>query len=301
MKVPKARKLPSGAWFIQLRLGGESYPVTARTEKECTRQAELLKARHRAEGRLVVRCELTLRQAVDKYIDKRRNVLSPSTVRSYCIIRDNRFATVMDRPLKSNMDWQAVCNDEAVTCAAKTLKNAWGMIASVLREQGVSVPNVTLPLVMQKDKAFLDAEQIPVFIEAIKGADCEVPALLALHGLRRSEIWAEPEIDFRAGVIRVRGAVVPDESNKLVKKKENKNASSRRDVPIMIPELREAIEARRKKGKPLFDIMPGTAKYHIDKICEGAGLPSVGLHGLRHPYVKHGLKKYKKFFSVLAA
>ena len=29
MKVPAPRKLPSGSWFIQLRLGGESIPVTA--------------------------------------------------------------------------------------------------------------------------------------------------------------------------------------------------------------------------------------------------------------------------------
>ena len=32
MNVPKARKLPSGNWFIQLRLGGESISITAATE-----------------------------------------------------------------------------------------------------------------------------------------------------------------------------------------------------------------------------------------------------------------------------
>ena len=46
MKVPKARKLSSGKWFIQLRLGGESIPVTAGTEKECTRQAQAVKAEY---------------------------------------------------------------------------------------------------------------------------------------------------------------------------------------------------------------------------------------------------------------
>ena len=34
MKVPAPRKLPSGSWFIQLRLGGESIPVTAATAKD---------------------------------------------------------------------------------------------------------------------------------------------------------------------------------------------------------------------------------------------------------------------------
>ena len=34
MKVPKARQLDSGTWFIQLRLAGVSIPVTGETEAE---------------------------------------------------------------------------------------------------------------------------------------------------------------------------------------------------------------------------------------------------------------------------
>ena len=44
MKVPAPRKLPSGSWFIQLRLGGESIPVTAATAKDCNREAAAIKA-----------------------------------------------------------------------------------------------------------------------------------------------------------------------------------------------------------------------------------------------------------------
>jgi hypothetical protein len=44
MKTPKPRKLPSGSWFIQLRLDGESVPITASTERECVRKAQLIKA-----------------------------------------------------------------------------------------------------------------------------------------------------------------------------------------------------------------------------------------------------------------
>lgn len=44
MKVPKPRKLSSGNWFIQLRLGGESISVTEPTEKKCIKSAQLIKA-----------------------------------------------------------------------------------------------------------------------------------------------------------------------------------------------------------------------------------------------------------------
>ena len=48
MKVPEPRKLQSGTWFIQLRLGGVSVPVSATTKKECIRQAQLIKAEHQS-------------------------------------------------------------------------------------------------------------------------------------------------------------------------------------------------------------------------------------------------------------
>ena len=44
MKVPEPRKLKSGTWFIQMRLGGESIPVSAPTRTECVKQAEKIKA-----------------------------------------------------------------------------------------------------------------------------------------------------------------------------------------------------------------------------------------------------------------
>ena len=72
MKVPKARKLSSGKWFIQLRLGGESIPVTAGTEKECTRQAQAVKAEYLVGKRAPKKPEETdsptLNEAIDSYI-----------------------------------------------------------------------------------------------------------------------------------------------------------------------------------------------------------------------------------------
>jgi integrase len=287
MQVPKARKLPSGSWFIQMRLSGESIPVTARSEKECINQAMLIKAQHKAEDGARKRADRrerkdgpTLRQAVDRYIAVRSNTLSPSTIGGYTTIQRTRFKGVMDSPLRSISNWQAVCNAEAKLISAKTLKNAWLFIVSVLREQGIDAPKVKLPQVIQKDKAYLEPDQIPIFLSAIKGKACEIPALLALHSLRRSEIWAMPEIE--NGVIKVRGAVVQDKDHKMTLKPTNKNSTSRRDVPVMIPQLAEAIKERG--DKPLFTQNPNEAYKQIIRICGGVGLPLVGIHGLRHSF-----------------
>ena len=84
MKVPTPRKLPSNSWFIQLRLGGESISFSAATEKECKKQATLIKAEHVAGKHIVSQSELTLREALERYIARKELAgASPSTIRGY--------------------------------------------------------------------------------------------------------------------------------------------------------------------------------------------------------------------------
>ena len=44
MKIPKAKKLPSGRWNIQVMVDGKRASITAETEKECIAQAAAYKA-----------------------------------------------------------------------------------------------------------------------------------------------------------------------------------------------------------------------------------------------------------------
>ena len=79
MKVPTPRKLKSGNWFIQLRLNGESIPITAATARECKQIAELTKAEHQA-GKTAVKKlpkNTTLQEAMEKYIAANKATLSP--------------------------------------------------------------------------------------------------------------------------------------------------------------------------------------------------------------------------------
>lgn len=197
MKVPKARKLSSGKWFIQLRLGGESIPVTANTEKECTRQAQAVKAEYLVGKRAPKNPEETdsptLNEAIDSYISARDNTLSPLTVRGYRTIQKHRFKSTLPRRLDEipESEWQVIVNQEAALCSPKTLKNAWGFIRSVVEDAtGKKLPEITLPVQIPAEKPFLSPDEIKKFVSAVKDTKYAVPCLLALCSLRVSEIQA---------------------------------------------------------------------------------------------------------------
>lgn len=275
MNVPKPRRLSSGNYFIQLRLGGESISITEPTAKECINTAMLIKAEHRAGKRAeqkaaVSGSDLTLRQAIDNYIDSKSNVLSPSTIRGYRTIQRNRFQTVADIKLKDIPDWQRVVNSEAKQCSAKTLKNAWGFVTTVMRSNKVDFPeDITLPQLPENTRPWLDYEQIQTFCEVIKDTPCELHALLALSSLRRSEMYALTwdDIDLKHHRILVRGAMVPDENHEFMTKSTTKNASSNRSVPILIPRLLDLLTDADKTSARVLVGSPNTAWKKINKVC----------------------------------
>ena len=294
MKIPKATKLPSGKWHIQLRLGGESYSITERSKKGAERAATLIKAEYRQGIRQkekaprIVSRSLTIEAAAERYIEDRRAVASPATLRGYKTIMNNRFSGLWEREAASidRSEWQAIINAEAKLCSAKTLKNAWSFVRSVVTQAGYQVPPVMLPQVVPTELPWLDYEQILAFVDAVAGEPCEIPALLALHSLRRSEIMALTwgNIDLKAQTVRVEGAAVFDDDQRLTHKPENKTRASRRVVPIVIPQLTAALDAVQNKRGLVMHCNPNTMWAQINRVCRKAGLPEVGVHGLRRSF-----------------
>lgn len=282
MKIPKARKLSSGKWFIQLRLNGESIPVTADTEAKCQAEAAAIKSGLKK----VPNRSDTLRAALDEYIEKRKKTLSPSTLYVYNSYRNNFFQSAMDKPF-SRVDWQAVIDAEEK--APKTIKSAWTFASAAMAEKGFHA-NVILPKVQKKEMQWLSPDEIPVFLNVIKGTSCELPALLGLHSLRRSEMFGLDwgNVDLVAGTLSVKGAVVLGEDGRPVFKDTNKTKDSARTIPIMIPRLREILTNCKQDGGPVLTGRISAPQNQINKICRDNNLPEVGLHGLRRSFASLG-------------
>lgn len=285
MKTPKARQLPSGAWFCRVRIDGKDISITRDTEKEAVAEAMAVKAGIKEASKKPKKKTVT--KAIDDYIEARGNILSPSTIRGYKTIQDNRFQSLMKKDIFviTQEECQRAVNLEAKIVKAKTLTNSWRFVSSVIFEETGQRFFVRLPQIIPAERPWLTPEQIPVFVEAVKGDPIEIPALLALSSLRRSELinlrWKD--VDLSKGILRVNGAAVFDENGQLVRKQETKNKTSRRTVPI-IPPLMDALQAAERKGEYVVTWHPNAIMCRVNRVCSAHGLPEVGLHGLRHSF-----------------
>lgn len=287
MKVPEPKKLPSGNYNIMLRLGGENISITRSTATECRSEARLVKSEYLAGKRKKITTEakeMTLRGVQERYVSKYEKTLSPSTVRSYKIYYQQRFKDYQNKKLP-DIDFQKMINDELEEKSQKTVKNAWGLVRPALEDIGYPVPSVKLAAVPVNEIPFLQPEEILPFCEAIKGRSYEIPCLLMLHGLRLSEVrgldWKN--VDLTTNTITIKEARVRGE-NGNVTKNTNKNKSSSRTVPIMIPQLVTALNAVTDKSGSVACTDGGTLLDDVKRACKRAGVTEVSCHGLRHSF-----------------
>lgn len=295
MKIPTARKLPSGAWHIQLRLGGESISITEPTERACIKRAQLIKAEHLAGKRLARQpdADLTLTAAIDRYVEQRSQSLSPATVRKYKALQSSdQYAALMPRKLSTitAAQWRTATNDALRTYAAKTVRVSLGLLRTVAKASGVALPEIRIggesaARAKELTKAqFLEPDEILAFVTAAAKSKYAVALLLALSSLRISEIdgldWANVE----GHTVKVVERRILDESGAYVTIPGGKTASSVRVVESLIPALDAALDAARQPSGKVLTCSQQTLRRECERVCKAAGVPVVGVHGLRHSF-----------------
>lgn len=282
MKIPKAKKLPSGSWFVRMMVDGKDVYITKDTEKEAIAEAMAIKAGMKQANKAE---NITLTKAIDRYIEDRASILSPATIRGYRTLQNNRFQSLMNTPV-SKINTQAVqkaVNQDAKTVGPKTIKNALGLVTGVLGYYDIQIGKLTLPEQRKTERQIYTKEELCTLLDAIRNSDIEIVVLLAAWlGLRRSEIlglrW--DAIDLVNGTVTVKEAVVPDENNKLVSKGTKTAASER---VLSCPQyIVDAFKRIDRRGDHIINQHPETIRRKLQTICSNAGIPFIGLHALRH-------------------
>lgn len=275
VRYPKPRVLADGSLLGQVMIDGRRETVKAGSEKEYRARIDAFRA-----GVLELRDHperQKLKTLLRGYIDANEGTLSPSTLRGYEVAYKNRFQEQMEKRV-CDIDWQKVISSEGKS--AKTVRNAWGLVAAAMHAAGIAVPSVNLPQVPKVDQDFLDYEQIGKFLAAVRGEPVELAALLMLHSLRLSEALKLQAGDLVNGEIRVRGAVVEDKDGKMVEKPTNKNQTSARDVPVLIERLTEIWP----ESGPVVSMAPRDIRRALESVCKKAGVPVCSPHDLRRSF-----------------
>lgn len=283
MKIPTIRKLPSGNYFCQLRIDGQSISITDTTEakvhaRAAAYKAGLLKAK-RAPARV------TVGDAVDEYIDSRSNILSPSTIRGYRQIRRCYFQSLMDRPIDAikQLDIQRAVNAEAAKVSGKTIRNAFALLRSSLDEKcEIKLDKIALPPKEQTESSVLSRVDMRRVYEAIDNPQLEVAFLLAIWlSLRRSEFLGLTWDCIGKDYILVKSAVVLNDKNEYIHKSLNKTAKSHRKIPCPAFIINKINALPRTSDK----VLTLNATYYLKLLheaCDKAGVKRVGIHDLRH-------------------
>ena len=280
MKIPKANKLPSGSWRIQIQVNGRRYSVTGKDQKEVKQRAKELYAGLEMESRV----PLTVGEAYDRYIESKDSVLSPSTILGYKRMRKNVFQSLMPKNISelTQEDVQREVNREYKRgLSPKSIRNAHGLLSAVLRSYRPKfVLSTTLPQKAHYEVRIPTEEEMKVIITKAKGTEMELPILLASWlGLRMSEILGLKFSDISNGVMHIQRAIVDGEEGPTEKGTKTFSGDRKIACPKYIEEL---IVKYQHEGEFIFSVSHAVIYKRFVTICKEAGVEPFRFHDLRH-------------------
>lgn len=273
----KIEKLPSGSYRIRKTYKGKLYTVMfdcKPTQKEAVQA--MSKALDRVQEK---RTRIDFQAAASEYIETKRNVLSPATIRGYksymgSLSKNFKVKNIHDITV---LDIQAEVNQLSKEHSPKTVRNYHGFISAVL---GAFRPEMkiytTLPQKVKTDPYIPSGEDIRKILECAGGTEFEVPIMLACYGMRRSEICALKPEDIDGDVVHINKAMVQNENKEWVIKS-TKTAASRRDIIVPV-ELADKI---RRQGY-VYKGHPNSITQFLERVERRLDIPDFSVHKLRH-------------------
>ena len=285
--MAKAKKLPSGSWRVNQYIGTDENgnkkfkSFTAATKKEAEyADAEYVMYRKAATG-----TNMTVYEAIDEYIASKENILSPSTIQSYHVIRRTRLKSIGNVKLATltQTNIQKAINIEAAEVAPKTVKNIYALLSAALKQHNISY-DIALPQKQKKEIVIPTKEDVEMLLDFPMPEDVRLAIMLAAFmGLRRSEIFAlnVRDFNFDKKLLYVNKAMVKSPSGEYVIKT-TKTYSGTRSLPIperMLQELQSY-----NMTDPLMKRSPNAFTAFFEKTLKKMSIRSFRFHDLRHYY-----------------
>lgn len=229
---------------------------------------------------------MTLGEAMEKYIELKSAILSPSTLRGYDSIRRNRVPGLLSMRLRdiTQESVQYAVNEDALTHSPKSVRNLYGFLSVVLNVYKHELKlNITLPQRVKAKISIPTQEEVDKLFAHFSGTEMEIPfALAACCGLRVSEICALrwENVDLPNGRIEIRVALVKNTLGEYVEKG-TKSESGQRTIRIY-PYVQDALERAERRGEYLTALSAHTIYNRFKRALVQLDLPDYRFHDLRH-------------------
>ena len=277
MAKPKKNQLPSGKFRVQV------YDYTDNNGKkhyksftaESRKLAQLAAAEWRAnkDKPIPVVNDLTVNEAVNRYMNVKKGVLSPST--NYL----SGKLGALRLPELDNTAIQIWISDLAEKVSPKTVRNAYGLLSVTLE---MFAPDfrvkVTLPAKKKAELYCPSDDDVRKLLNHIKGTELEIAVLLAAFGpLRRGEICALTNADVHGNTIEVNKSMVKGADHEWYIKQPKTYGSYR---SVEFPDF--VIGKIKNINGPLVKSNPDYITHRFGRVLKTIDIPHFRFHDLRH-------------------
>ena len=272
-------KMPSGSYRVRKQINGKR--VSLVFDHKPNETEVFLAMGEQLDEMPLSKDAILFKNAAKQYVEIRRNVLSPKTVKEYKELPNrlsNKFSNMNIFDITAK-DVQAEINRLAEKRSPKTVKNYSSYINSVIK---IFRPDfygkVTLPQIIKEEPYIPTDEEVVRFLNYIKENHTRYYVLMVLstYSLRRSEIMAISADDLEGNILHITKAKVLDDNNKWVIKP-TKTPKSRRDI-----EIPQDVADLIRKNQYAFNYHPANISKIINKSCDALNIKRFTLHKLRH-------------------
>ena len=291
--MAKAKKLPSGNWRVLVFLGKDATgkrqykSFTADSKWEAEHMAADF-ARNRSFKKTPL--DLTVYEAIKRYIDAKDGTLKASTIRSYRAAQENALKGLHNVKLRdlTNERIQTEISLARADHAAKTVKNWCGLLTAALNMFHPDFKvNVSIPTGKKREPSVPVDDQIKKLLALAKGTDVELPIILAAMGsLREGEVAALTPEDIAKTGVRVNKTMARDQHGIWIIEETPKTEAGDRIAPLPAVALRmlKKQAAGKEPGSRLFDLNPEQIYKHFKRLSKKCGMDRCRFHDLRHYY-----------------
>lgn len=277
-------KKRGSSWRVRVydKITGKYKSFTAPTKNE----AERLGNEYLERKKVTNLSEITIEQAINNYIESKNNILSPSSIRGYEIIKKNAIEEIKNIKLSkiNEIVLQRWINNNALRYSPKTIRNQYGFIKVVLRQNKIKLnfEDIMLKPMVKKEMVIPNEEQMAEILHIVENTNVELPVTMALTlGLRQSEIAGLHWEDYDGKYLYIHRAVVPNKNNKYIEKETNKSYAGTRKIEVD-GILKKRLDRAERKSEKISPMLPSSVLRKFSKLCEENGLPHFTMHSQRH-------------------